>query len=101
MDKRAFFDNIRKEANMALAKVFDKVEEVSKTSALRLKISSMKGRIADGKKKIGDFVYVNRTDFEQYPEIKEQITKIIHLEEEIEIRKKQIADLKEKEKQTK
>lgn len=97
MDKRTFFDNIRKEANVALAKVFDKVEEVSKTSALRLKINSLKVQIKDSKREIGSFVVANKADFEQYQEIKEQLVKIARLEDEIDIKKEQIADLKEKE----
>ena len=97
MDKRALFDNIRKETNSALAKVFDKVEEVSKTSALRLKISSLKDQIKKSKREIGNFVYINRTEFEQHQEINDQITKITDLQKEIEQKKNQIEVLKNKE----
>jgi len=97
MDKRALFDNIRKETNSALAKVFDKVEKISKTSALRLKISSLKEQIKKSKRGIGNFVYVNRAKFEQYPEINDQIIKITDLQKEIELKKTQIEDLKDKE----
>ncbi|OPX25951.1 MAG: hypothetical protein B1H06_06685 [Candidatus Cloacimonas sp. 4484_143] len=97
MDKRALFDNIRKEANSTLTKVFNKVEEISKTSALRLKISSLKEQIKRSKREIGNFVYVNRAEFEKYPEINDQIIKIANLQKEIELKKNQIEDLKDKE----
>jgi predicted RNase H-like nuclease (RuvC/YqgF family) len=97
MDKRALFDNIRKETNSALTKIFDKVEEVSKTSALRLKISSLKDQIKKCKREIGNFVYVNRTEFEQHQEINDQIIKITELQKMIEQKKNQIEDLKDKE----
>jgi len=54
MDKKAFFDNLKKEANVALSKVFDKVEEVSKVSALKIKIGNLKAQIKTKKIEIGN-----------------------------------------------
>ena len=76
MDKKAFFDNIRKEANTVLLKVFDKVEEVSKISALKFKISGLKAQIRDQKTEMGDFVYNNQKVFKENAEIQEYIKKI-------------------------
>ncbi len=41
---------MRKEVRVALSKVFDKVEEVSKISGLKIKINSLKAKIKDNKK---------------------------------------------------
>jgi ubiquinone biosynthesis protein UbiJ len=97
MDKKTFFDNIRKEANIALSKVFDKVEEVSKTSALRLKISNLKGQIRDIKTEIGHHIHQNPQEFSHDEAISTKLEKIERLEEEIELKLDQINDLKEKE----
>ncbi len=97
MDKKTFFENIRREANAALSKVFDKVEEVSKTSALKLKISSLKGKIKDSKTEIGEFVYNDQKKFKDYPEIVEILKKIKSMEKEIELKKEQISEIKKKE----
>ena len=96
MDKKAFFDNIRKEASTALSKVFDKVEEVSKISALKLRISGLKARIKDQKTEIGDFIYKHQKEFKESNKIQEHIKKIKEFEKEIEVKKNLIAKLKEK-----
>ena len=101
MDKKAFFENIRKEASTALSKVFDKVEEVSKISALKLKISGLKARIRDQKTEIGNFVYNNQKEFKENAEIQEHIKKIKKFEKEIEAKKILIAKLKEKDEEKK
>ena len=98
MDNKTFFDNIRREANASLSKVFDKVEEVSKVSALKLKISNLKGKIKDHKTKIGEFVVSNKKKFSEFPEIIEILNKIKLLEEQIEAKKEQINKLQEKDK---
>lgn len=100
MDKKAFFDNVKKEANITLTKIFDKVEEISKTSALQLNIGNLKSQITDCQKEIGRFVYNNKAEFASYPEIQEQIDKIVRFEEEIEAKKEQITNLKKKEDKT-
>ncbi len=101
MDKKAFFDNIRKEANTVLLKVFDKVEEVSKISALKFKISGLKAQIRDQKTEIGDFVYNNQKEFKENAEIQEHTKKIKKIEKEIETKKDLIAKLKEKDEEKK
>jgi ubiquinone biosynthesis protein UbiJ len=101
MDKKAFFDNLRKEANTALSKVFDKVEEVSKVSALKIKITNHKSHIKGFKKDIGTIVFNNIDKFGEHVEIIELADKIKHLEEDIEIKKDQINELKEKEEKEK
>lgn len=97
MDKKAFFENIRREANAALSKVFDKVEEVSRISALKLKISSLKAQIRDNKTKMGEFVYKNQKKFKDFPEIKEILDFIKKIEKDIEANNKLISKLREKE----
>lgn len=97
MDNKNFFDNVRKEANSALSKVFDKVEEVSKTSAMRLKISSLKSQIKVLKREIGGYVYTNKSKFSDNEELQAIFQKIDKLEEEIEFKKDQITEIKEKE----
>ena len=97
MDKKAFFGNIRREANAALSRIFDKVEEVSKVSALKLKMSNYKGKIKDHKKAIGEFVISHKDKFSEFPEIIELVNKITFLEEQIELKREQIIVLQEKE----
>lgn len=101
MDKKAFFDNIRKEASTALSKVFDKVEEVSKISALKMKISGLKAQIRDQKTEIGDYIYNNQKEFKESTQIQEHIKKIKKFEKEIEAKKVLIAKLKEKDEEKK
>jgi len=96
MDNNTFFENIRKEANKALSKVFDKVEEVSKTSALKLKISNYRGKIKDYKTEMGEFIISNKKKFSDFPEIIGILDKIKLLEEQIEAKKEQINKLHEK-----
>lgn len=98
MDNKTFFDNIRRDANAVLSKVFDKIEKVSKTSALKLKISNLKGKIKDHKTEIGEFVVSNKKKFSEFPEIIEILNKIKLLEDQIEAKKEQINKLQEKEK---
>ena len=97
MDKKTFFENIRREANVALTKVFDKVEEVSKTSALKLKITSLKSQIKNYQTEIGEIVFHNKDKFKDFPEIVNLLGKIKDIEEEIVLKEEQIAELKEKE----
>jgi ubiquinone biosynthesis protein UbiJ len=101
MDKKAFFDNLRKEANTALSKVFDKVEEVSKVSALKIKITNHKSQIKGLKKDIGTIVFNNIDKFSEHAEIVDLAGKVKRLEEDIEIKKEQINELKEKEEKEK
>ncbi|HHE37510.1 MAG TPA: hypothetical protein ENL20_02930 [Candidatus Cloacimonetes bacterium] len=97
MDKKTFFENIRREANVALTKVFDKVEEVSKTSALKLKITSLKSQIKNYQTEIGEIAFHNKDKFKDFPEIVNLLGKIKDIEEEIVLKEEQIAELKEKE----
>ena len=96
MDNKAFFENIRKEANTVLLKVFDKVEELSKISTLRFKISGLKAQIKDLKMGIGDFVYNNQKEYEGSAKIQEHITKIKEIEKEIEEKKNLDCKIKRK-----
>ncbi len=98
MDNKTFFENIRREANTALSKVFDKVEEVSKISALKLKISNFRGKIKESKTEIGEFIVLNKKKFSDFPEIIGIIDKIKLLEDQIEAKKEQINKLQKKEK---
>lgn len=97
MVKKSFFENIRIETNAALSRVFDKVEEVSKTSALKLKISNFKRKIKDHKTEIGEFIVSNRKKFSGFPEIITKLDKIKFLEEQIEAKKEQIIELQKRE----
>lgn len=97
MDKKAFLGNIRRETNTALSRIFDKVEEFSKVSALKLKICNYKGKIKDHKKAIGEFVVLNKDKFSEFPEIIELVNKITFLGEQIELKKEQIVALQEEE----
>ncbi len=96
MDKKTFFENIRRETNVALSRVFDKVEEVSKISALKLKISNIKRKIKSHKTEIGEFVVSNKKKFSEFPEIIEILNKIEFLEKQIEIKKEQVNELQKK-----
>ncbi len=97
MDKKEFFENIRKEANEVLSKVFDKVEEVSKVSVLKLKIGNLKSKIKTQKMEIGEFVFSHKSDFENFEKLRKFILKIEDLDKMIEEKEKLLADLKENE----
>ena len=97
MDKKVFFKNFRREANVALSRIFDKVEEVSKVSALKLKISNYRGKIKNNKTAIGEFVVSHRDKFSEFPEIIGLVDKITFQEEQIELKREQINVLQEKE----
>ena len=97
MDKKSFFDNIRRDSKIALSRVIDKLEEISKISALKLKISNFKRKIKDNKTEIGEFVVSNKKKFSGFPEISTRLDKIKLLEEQIEAKRKQIIELQETE----
>jgi ubiquinone biosynthesis protein UbiJ len=96
MGDKTFFENIKREANTVLSKVFDKVEVVSKTSVLKLRISDLKGKIRDHKVEIGEFVISNKKKFTEFPEIVETLDKIKLLEKQIKINKEQVEKLQKK-----
>ena len=97
MDKKSFFRNFKREANVTLSRIFNKVEEVSKVSALKLKIGSYKGKIKESKTTIGEFVVSNKNKFSEFPEIIELVEKITLLDEQIEIKREQIKVIQKKE----
>ena len=97
MDKKEFFESIRKEANEVLSRVFDKVEEVSKVSVLKLKIGNLKSRIKTQKMEIGEFIFTHKGDFENFEELQKYLLKIEDLDKVIEEKEKLLADLKENE----
>ena len=96
MGDKTFFENIKREANTVLSKVFDKVEVVSKTSVLKLRISDLKGRIRDHKVEIGEFVISKKKKFTEFPEIVEILEKIKLLEKQIKINNVQVEKLQKK-----
>ena len=97
MDKKSIFENIRRDIKIALSSVFDKLEEISKISALKLKISSFKRKIKDNKTEIGEFVVSNKKKFSEFPEINTRLDNIKLLEKQIEAKRKQIIELQETE----
>lgn len=97
MDKKSFFEKITREANVALSRVFDKVEEVSKISALKLKISNFTRKIKDHKTEIGEFVVSNKKKFSEFPEIIATLDKIKLLEKQIKAQREQIIELQDRE----
>lgn len=97
MDKKEFFENLKKEANTTLSKIFDKVEEVSKVSALKMKISTLKTKIRDCKTEIGEYVYQNPNQFEDIPQIKELLENIEEYAKEIAAKQVEIEEHHEKE----
>ncbi len=96
MDTKAFMENIRKEINSAMSKAFDKVEELSRLSRLKLKIGSLKGDVKDVKSQIGDYIYTHKDDFDSNEFLVEQINKIEEIEKVITGLEAEIAILKEK-----
>ena len=97
MDKKAYFEHIKKDAVNALTKVFDKVEEVTKVSGIKLKINNLYAKIKGIKFEIGEYTYKNPDKFKDIPEIAEMLDRINKIENEIELKREQIAELKEKE----
>jgi regulator of replication initiation timing len=96
MDTKAFMENIRREINSAMSKAFDKVEELSKLSRLKLKIGTFKGEIKDIKSQIGDYIYEHKADFNDNEFLAEQVKKIEEIEHQITGLEAEISILKEK-----
>lgn len=96
MDAKSLLENIRKEINSAMSKTFDKVEELSKLSRLKLKIGSLKGDIKDIKTEIGEYILEHKDDYQDNEFITEKIKKIEDLGLVINDLKVDIASLKEK-----
>ena len=96
MDTKSFIENIRKEINSAMSKAFDKVEELSKVSRMKLKIGSLKSDIKDVKTEIGSYVFEHQADFVDNEFLSEQIKKIQDLEKLISGLEIEIEELKEK-----
>ncbi|MBW6516676.1 MAG: hypothetical protein K0B81_08715 [Candidatus Cloacimonetes bacterium] len=96
MDTKAFMENIRREINSAMSKAFDKVEELSKLSRLKLKIGSMKSEIKDIKTEIGGYILEHNKDFKDNEFLTEKVKKIHEIEKTISGLEAEIATLKEK-----
>jgi len=96
MDPKVLFENISKEVNSALAKAFDKVEELSKYSSLKFKINSLRGDIKDVKATMGDYVSAHREEFKGHPELVTQLKKITDIESLIANLESELANMKEK-----
>ncbi len=97
MDKN-FFQNIRSEANIALTKIFDKVEQVTKVSGTKLKINSLKNEIKSVEGKIGKLVFDNSEKFSEFEDVQLLIAKINSIEEEIALKEEELNTLKENDK---
>ena len=95
MDRKKNLNNVRREANIAISKVLDKVKIVSKTSILSLNINTLKSRINEQKKEIGDYVSNNYKNFEHVDVLSDIIQKIQKMEKEIDSKTEQIAKLKD------
>ena len=95
MDRKKNLNNVRREANIAISKVLDKVKIVSKTSILSLNINTLKTRINEQKKEIGDYVSNNYKNFEHVDVLNDMIQKIQKMEKEIDSKTEQIAKLKD------
>ena len=96
MDTKAFMENVKKEINSAMAKAFDKVEELSKLSRLKLKIGSLKSEIKDIKTIIGEYIYQHKNDYKDDKILTEKVKKIQDIEKMIEELEADIITLKEK-----
>ncbi len=96
MDHRKLLDNLRKEVNVALTKVFDEVGKATKVSGHRLAINSLKGEIRENKEKLGSII-CEHEELSNQPELKDIVLKIKALHAEIEEREEQIRHMKEKE----
>ena len=96
MDTKSFLENVRKEINSAMSKAFDKVEEISKQTKLKLKIGSLKSSIKDVKTSMGDFVFSNKEEFANYPTLAEYVAKIEEMLKMINQLEMEIEELKEK-----
>ncbi|MDD3051645.1 MAG: hypothetical protein PHR06_10935 [Candidatus Cloacimonetes bacterium] len=87
-------NNIKSEINSAISKVFDKVEEVTKVSKTKLKISGIKNKIKDTKLEIGEFIYRNKNLFNN-EEIDVLLQKIQNFESEIAALESELQNMKE------
>jgi len=97
MDTKKVIQNLRKEANAALSKVFDKVEEVSKSSSLKIKIHNLDNKIKNIKTNIGNYVLENRDEFAEIEAIKQYISQIEEIANEIAAKRELLKNLKETE----
>lgn len=97
MDTKKLISNLRKEANTALSRVFDKVEEVSKSSSLKIKIHNLETKIKNTKTKIGEHIVANKEKFMNDEVIKAFISEIEAIEEEITAKQELLQNIKETE----
>jgi regulator of replication initiation timing len=96
MDAKAFIESVRKEINSAMTKTFDKVEELSKLSRLKLKIGSLKGDIKDLKTEMGSYIYEHIAEHKENEFLAEKSDKIQEIESMIKELEVEISALKEK-----
>jgi hypothetical protein len=101
LDIKTFLDSVRSEAKIALSKTMNKVEEVSKVTAIRLKINSKKTQIKDVKKSIGDHIYINRAEFDKVEELNLMINRIQKIEKEIKVKQMQLQEITKKQRSNK
>lgn len=100
MKTKKVIANLRKEANAALSKVFDKVEEVSKRSSLQIKIHNLENKIKNVKIKIGNYIVENEDKFQEIKEIKQYTDEIAEINREFVAKKELLQNLKEAEEET-
>jgi len=96
MDTKVFIENVRKEINSAMSKAFDKVEELSKQTKTKLKISSLKTSIKDIKTEMGDYIFTHKDDFAGTPFLAENVTKIEEIAKMIAKLEREMEEMKEK-----
>jgi len=88
-------NQIKTEINHAITKVFDKVEEVTKVSGLKLKILNLKSKLKEEKVELADFVLKNKARFETEDEINDIFKRIEKIEKEIADKELEVASIKE------
>ena len=106
MDKKKdFMETVKKEVNETIARLFDKVEDISEASTIKFRISKIKRRVKNYQAEIGRLIYKNSDKLaqllEDYPEMKRNLDKIIRLEDEIDIQYEKLQAIKEREEKLK
>ncbi len=100
MDKKDFMETVKKEINETIARIFDKVEEISEASLTKLKIEKIKRRVKNYQAEIGRNIFKNMDKYKDFieanPEIKQALDKIVRLEDEIDIQYERLNEMKEK-----
>lgn len=98
MEPKELFSKVKQDVGSILGKVARKTEFVAKLSKLKLDIANINGKIKSSYKKMGEYVYTNKEQFDD-EFLSDLVEKIDELNENIKKIEASIKEIKEAEKE--